>query len=61
MKFLFLGAKYENDPVTLEVTEGETAGKYRGSPWKTHQYKKSYRCRHQSTFELTYRGAHYQR
>jgi len=58
MKFLFLGAKYEKEPLILEVQEGETGGLYRGSPWRTHQHKQRFRSRQQS-FELTYRGAHY--
>lgn len=58
MKFLYRGAQYETEPLTLEVTEGETGGIYRGSRWKTHQPKRHYRRRQQS-FEFTYRGAHY--
>jgi hypothetical protein len=58
MKFLFLGAKYDKDPINVEVTEGENGGLYRGSPWKTHQCKQQLRHR-QASFELTYRGAHY--
>ena len=58
MKFLFLGAKYEKDPVTLEVQEGNTGGLYRGLPWKTHQYKQQLR-RSTQPVKLTYRGANY--
>lgn len=59
MELHFLGAKYESEPLTLEVTEGSTGGLYRGSPWKIHRFQQQYR-RRRSPIKLTYRGATYQ-
>lgn len=34
MKFSYRGVKYDREPLTVEVKEGEIAGKYRGQDWK---------------------------
>lgn len=60
MKLIFRGVKYEKEPIAVNIIEGDVGGKYRGSCWKAHHYKERYR-RRQSSSELTYRGAHYQR
>lgn len=36
MRLSYRGVSYEYSPPTLEVTEGEIQGKYRGTPWKCH-------------------------
>jgi Domain of unknown function (DUF4278) len=33
----YRGANYEPHDTLVEVTEGEVVGKYRGSPWRSHQ------------------------
>ncbi len=33
----YRGANYEPHDTVTEVTEGEIVGKYRGSPWRSHQ------------------------
>ncbi len=33
----YRGANYEPHDTLIEVTEGEIVGKYRGSPWRSHQ------------------------
>jgi membrane protein implicated in regulation of membrane protease activity len=33
----YRGANYEPHDTVTEVTEGEVVGKYRGSPWRSHQ------------------------
>jgi Domain of unknown function (DUF4278) len=33
----YRGADYEPHDTLIEVTEGEVVGKYRGSPWRSHQ------------------------
>ena len=58
MKLSFLGNKYEYNPQRVEKSEGEVGGRYRGSLWKTHQYKVKNRHR-QFSGKLTYRGVHY--
>jgi hypothetical protein len=34
MKFAYRGVNYEDQPSTLEVTEGEIGGMYRGQNWR---------------------------
>lgn len=57
MKLCYRGVSYEREPLTLEVTEGEIVGKYRGQTWHYHY------PRHvppvQSKTHLTYRGLSY--
>lgn len=57
MKLNYRGVTYNRQPLTLEVTEGEIAGKYRGQEWH-HTYP-----RHipnlQPKLHLQYRGIHY--
>ena len=36
MRLSYRGVSYESNPLTLEVTEGEIQGKYRGASWKCH-------------------------
>lgn len=36
MKLSYRGVRYESTPSTLEVTEGEIGGMYRGRPWQFH-------------------------
>ncbi|MGB3641995.1 MAG: DUF4278 domain-containing protein [Rivularia sp. (in: cyanobacteria)] len=57
MKLTYRGIKYEYAPVTVEVTEAEVCGKYRGAEWKCH-YPKYTRVTHHAA-ELKYRGASY--
>lgn len=57
MKLTYRGINYERTPLTLEVTEGEIGGTYRGTAW---QYKYP---RHipvpQPKLDLKYRGTAY--
>ena len=39
MKLSYRGVSNEAEPTTLEVTEGEIRGMYRGQAWKTHHPK----------------------
>ena len=55
MKLCYRGISYESTP-TLEVTEGEILGKYRGTPWFSRHLSVPYFVR-RSTFGLKYRGA----
>ncbi|MEB3295586.1 MAG: DUF4278 domain-containing protein [Synechococcales bacterium] len=36
MKLSYRGVQYEYSPPSLEVTEGEVRGAYRGVPWRCH-------------------------
>lgn len=57
MQLSYRGAIYQNDLPTVEMTEGEIGGKYRGQAWN-YRY-----ARHipvpQPTPQLKYRGASY--
>jgi hypothetical protein len=57
MQLSFRGIHYESKPLTMEYTEGEVGGKYRGKPWKVHRPKGN--TPHHSRHQLTYRGVHY--
>jgi len=57
MKLSYRGVNYEEQPSTLEVTEGEIGGKYRGQAWKIHRPKQNFR--HPMSRELIYRGITY--
>jgi hypothetical protein len=39
MKLRYRGVGYDAEPATLEVTEGEIGGTYRGQNWKFHYVK----------------------
>jgi hypothetical protein len=54
MKLSYRGSTYDYTPVTVDVTEGELAGKYRGLDWKFCNQKKA--PVQQATVELKYRG-----
>lgn len=58
MKLHFHGSEYEHHPSEVEMTEGSVAGRYRGSPWKTHQYKVKQRQQKPNPQRI-YRGVHY--
>lgn len=57
MKLSYRGASYDYNQPTLEITEGEILGKYRGSTWRCHTLKEV--PTPQPAANLTYRGAHY--
>ncbi len=57
MKLLYRGVSYEEQPSTLEVSEGEIGGRYRGQIWKIHRPKQS--LRRSAAKELIYRGITY--
>jgi len=57
MKLSYRGATYEGIQPTLEVTEGEILGKYRGASWRGHIYKEM--PVPQSGLHLSYRGVAY--
>lgn len=58
MKCCYRGVQYEKTPSTLEVTEGEMGGTYRGQNWRLHY------VRHipepPPTHDLKWRGVAYQ-
>lgn len=60
MKLSYRGVSYKAEPTTLEVTEGEIRGMYRGQAWKRHQPNLT---RHGLTtpVESIYRGVAYGR
>ncbi len=37
MKLSYRGVSYEIEPSTLEVTEGEVGGLYRGQAWRVYR------------------------
>ncbi|MDY6781125.1 MAG: DUF4278 domain-containing protein [Cyanobacteriota bacterium] len=59
MRLTYRGASYAREPLSLEVTEKEIGGLYRGQPWK-HRYPRHIpHLRHQPKI-LQYRGVVYQ-
>lgn len=58
MKLSYRGVNYEYTPPTLEVTEGEILGKYRGVGWHCHTLKEI--PVPQPNMALTYRGVNYE-
>lgn len=56
MKLSYRGVSYDYDPPTLEVTEGEILGKYRGQIWRKHTGQNAPL---QPIVELKYRGVSY--
>jgi hypothetical protein len=59
MKLHFHGGEYDYRPCSgVEIREGNVGGRYRGSPWKIHQYK--FKKRQQKlNQERIYRGVRY--
>ena len=54
MKLSYRGVDYEDEPLTLEVNEGEIGGKYRGQNWR---YRYPRHIPHlQPKLHLQYRG-----
>jgi hypothetical protein len=58
MKLSYRGVNYEHTKPTLEVTEGEILGKYRGTGWRCHTLKEVPVL--QPNMALTYRGVNYE-
>ncbi len=58
MKLSYRGVNYEYSAPSLEVTEGEILGKYRGVGWHCHTLKEI--PVPQSNTALTYRGVNYE-
>lgn len=59
MKYCYRGVHYKREPLSLEVSEGEIAGKYRGKEWKHHYPKHVPQLAPKSN--LQYRGVRYNR
>lgn len=57
MKLCYRGVSYEHNPLTLEVTEEEIAGKYRGQTWKRRNPR--YPLALKPKPHLKYRGVSY--
>jgi hypothetical protein len=57
MEFSYRGVKYENDLPTVEMTEGEMGGIYRGQAWN-YRYPRHIPVP-QATPHLKYRGVNY--
>ena len=57
MQFSYRGVKYEKDLPTLEMTEGEIGGMYRGQAWN-YRYPRHIPVPH-PTPQLKYRGVSY--
>lgn len=57
MKLTYRGVSYEYTPPTVEMTEGELVGQYRGLDWRFCNLKKA--PVHQPTLDLMYRGVAY--
>lgn len=57
MKLSYRAAHYDYNPPTLEVSEGEILGKYRGAAWRCHTLQAV--PVPQSSMTLKYRGAFY--
>lgn len=57
MKLSYRGVSYEYEPPTLDMMEGEVAGKYRGQEWRV-RYPRHMPVA-QPTFDLNYRGVAY--
>jgi hypothetical protein len=57
MKLTYRGVCYEAEPATLEVTEGEIGGTYRGQNWKFHYVK--HVPEPQPVHDLKWRGVAY--
>lgn len=57
MKLTYRGINYDSHPHSLEVSEGEVGGKYRGQEWRVHRVKGS--APRKSSGKFTYRGVTY--
>lgn len=57
MKLSYRGVHYEQNPLSLEVTEGEILGKYRGATWRCHTLEEM--PVPQPDLTLKYRGVTY--
>jgi hypothetical protein len=57
MKLVYRGVRYEHEPVTLAVREGEVGGKYRGQVWRQHTLAEA--PAPQPIRQLIYRGVPY--
>jgi hypothetical protein len=58
VKLFYRGVSYEAEPPTLEVTEGEIGGMYRGHAWRVHTAAQQ-PLRYGMPVKLTYRGVAY--
>lgn len=58
MKLSYRGVTYNYNPPTVETTEGEVGGKYRGMDWRFRNLKKPPVL--QPTVDLKYRGVSFQ-
>ena len=54
MKLNYRGISYDSQPATLEVTEGEVMGKFRGRTWKSHSVRGT--VLQTKKARMTYRG-----
>ncbi|MBD2578677.1 DUF4278 domain-containing protein [Oscillatoria sp. FACHB-1406] len=59
MRLIYRGVSYESQPLSLEVTEREASGVYRGETWK-HHYPKHLPNAKPNSHTLQYRGVQYQ-
>lgn len=57
MQYSYRGVEYNHVPPSLEVTETEIIGHYRGTPSRRRQYATT--NLHQPTHAMTYRGVEY--
>ena len=57
MKLGYRGVAYEYEPATIDMTEGEIGGKYRGQPWRC-SYPRHIPVPH-PPLDLKYRGVAY--
>jgi hypothetical protein len=57
MKLVYRGVRYEHEPATLAVCEGEVGGKYRGQIWQRHILTEA--PAPQPVRHLVYRGVPY--
>lgn len=58
MRLTYRGISYEGQPLSLEVTEGEVGGVYRGQTWR-HQYPQHLPELKPNAPVLQYRGIRY--
>jgi hypothetical protein len=59
MKLCYRGISYDYNPPTVETTQGQMGGQYRGNDWRFRNLKKPPVL--QPTKNLVYRGVAYQR
>ena len=57
MQLSYRGANYDNESLTLEMTEGEVVGKYRGQQW--HEKYPRHLPQTKPKFDLQHRGITY--